>query len=209
MTKVIAVSGWKRSGKDTIAEFAIKNHRAIRFGFADTLKDMVASTYGFARSLCDDPVRKEQPLFQYPVITKDAFTQAIHTLLKKEFKEVDGRLYWTPRALCILEGSIKRSVNSQFWLDTVCNEIKRTDKSYSDVFVISDLRYKSEAEALKEEFGKDLVLIRVNRFVTSPSEDPSERDLDNYDGFNYTVDNKGSLEEFLTKVETIIKKELV
>ena len=52
--------------------------------------------------------------------------------------------------------------------------------------------------------GKNLITVRVNRFTNTPSEDPSERDLDNYK-FDVVIENTSSLEELLNKVE----KELI
>jgi hypothetical protein len=104
--------------------------------------------------------------------------------MKKELPLVDCIRYWTPRALIILEGSVKRSVNSNYWAQKVIKDMV----GQGDKLVISDLRYKSEAEQLKATFGDDLTLIRVNRFRNVDSNDPSERDLDDYD-FDVTIDN--------------------
>lgn len=38
--KVIAISGYKPSGKDTSAEILVKDHNFMRVAFADVLKDM-------------------------------------------------------------------------------------------------------------------------------------------------------------------------
>lgn len=204
MTKVIAISGWKRSGKDSIAEYLLKRPGVKRFGFADTLKDMVATMFNVPRSYCDDARFKEWPLAEYPVETKDNFTKVIHELLKGEFKDYKNTDYWTPRALCILIGSICRSVNSNYWVNQVSCQIKM-DKE-NNLFVIADLRYKSEVEELRKQFGKDLVAVRVNRFTSNPSTDASETDLDNYSKFDYNVDNTGSLEDLYKQVDQLTKE---
>jgi len=213
--KVIAVSGYKGSGKDTVANYLVKEHSFKREAFADKLKNMVADTYKIPYASVYEQNLKELPLLEYPVESKDKFTAAIHDILKGEFAELEGKLYWTPRALCILEGSIKRAVNSSYWVESVISSIKSTRayESYandvcgangiSDKFVISDLRYKSEVEQLRAAFGKELVTVRINRFDSSPSTDASERDLDDYE-FNEVIDNKGTLEELFQKINKII-----
>ena len=222
--KVIAISGWKRSGKDTSADYLIKNYNYVRLGFADILKDMVAEQYNITRSYCDDINFKEKPLYQYPVTDRpDAFSEVIHRTLFKEFKNAEGinpytdyddwyellshkqTLFWTPRALCILEGSIKRSVDSQYWVGKVIDSINTEYSPGLTSFVISDLRYRSEVEQLKAAFGDDLVTIRVNRFETSPSNDASERDLDNHI-FDYVISNTGTIEELQTELDLIVEK---
>lgn len=247
--KVIAISGWKRSGKDTIAEQLIKEHDFKRVAFADPLKDSVASEYDILRSHCDDPAFKEKPILHLPLNPRDAFGLGVAKLIYKECRTEDGRtpfnfymdptgaflgviavgsifverediaqLYWTPRALCILKGSVNRAVRSDFWVKAAIDSIKSNVVCHAvrdpiataerekrcNNFVISDLRYKSELSQLKQAFGKDILTVRVNRFDTCDSQDASERDLD--DGiFDITIENRGTLEELLNKVKVLVK----
>lgn len=216
--KVIAVSGFKGSGKDTVAAYLANEYNFERQAFADILKNMVSEQYDIPRSWCDDPVYKEWPLQQYPVDSKDKFTAVIHDLLKNEFKEhwqqnEDEFIItkcWTPRALCILEGSIKRSVNSNYWTQQVinninlCQEVDRFTGHVLDInFVISDLRYRSEVEQLRKEYGKDLLTVRINRFDSVNTTDPSEVDLIGTK-FDVTIDNKGSLEDLYKQLDSLM-----
>lgn len=246
--KVIAISGWKRSGKDTAAEHLIKEYGFKRIAFADPLKDRVAEEFEIPRSHCDDPAFKEAPILHLPVLPKDAFSLTLSKFMAREFRSADGRtpmelvedgsggvlglmsyrsvfgapdatqVYWTPRALCILKGSSNRTVRSDYWVKAAIDKAKNMAKPNKDLesiygegygvyenFVISDLRYKSELTQMKQAFGKDLVTVRVNRFDTCESQDPSERDLDNA-SFDVVLDNKGTLEEFIAKVEELIKE---
>lgn len=240
--KVIAISGWKRSGKDASAEYLIKNHNFKRVAFADVLKDMVADEYDIERSHCDDPAHKEQPLEGYPVTPKDDFSMMIARMMFREFRDINGnapidfyidpsgaflgvmgrdvaQLYWTPRALCILKGSSNRAVDSSFWVGRAVREIKtfqanapwssmETSKVvYNGNCVISDLRYISEVEQLRAVFGKDLIVVRINRFDECQSQDPSERNLDNYKGFDYIIENRGTIEELYANLDRIVKND--
>lgn len=220
--KVIAVSGWKGSGKDTVADYLVKEKGYSRYGFADILKDLVAEQYNIPRAWCDSQEHKEVGILKYILDPKDKFSENIARFMFKEFRlpardinpylsfdeylersdNFQLNLCWTPRALCILEGSIKRSVTSQFWVEKVINSVKDEyfNKANSNSFVISDLRYKSEVEQLSNAFGSKLTTVRVNRFTSSPSNDPSERDLDNYK-FDVIIDNKSSLEDLYKVVD--------
>lgn len=225
--KVIAISGWKRSGKDTAAAYLI-NKGYTRAAFADVLKDMVANEYDIPRNHCDDPEFKEAPILTMPVIPKDDFTLMISRMMFREFRTEGGhvpldyhvdpsgaflgvlgrearQLYWTPRALCILKGSVNRAIDSSYWVGRTIDDIKSkraNDFTGNSKFVISDLRYRSEVEQLRQAFGKDLVIVRVNRFDECQSTDPSERDLDNY-MFDVVIENKGSLDELYEKLEKL------
>lgn len=237
--KLIAISGWKRSGKDTAGELLINSYGFSRISFAGPLKDKVAADFNMTREEQDDQSLKEQPLFDYPVIPKDEFALNLVKFMYKEFRDAKGRipldlhvdasgavmgvmeypgifskqeelaqLYWTRRAMQILEGSGKRTVDSNYWVKQAIDKIdKKTRqagvlKMGTPLFVITDLRYKSEVEPLRAAFGKDLLTVRVNRFDSTESTDPSERDLDNYK-FDVVLENKGTLEEFLNKVKEI------
>lgn len=193
-SRIIAVSGWKSSGKDTLASHLVSQYGYKQLSFAAALKDLVAKQYCLHRSMMDDPQLKEEPLLQLPVITTDQFTQVIHHQLAAELKSG----YWTPRALCILEGSLKRSVNANFWVSRVVDTIKNNP---NQKYVISDLRYKSEADTLKMLLPRDsLDLVRVTRYRQIGTNDPSERDLDDY-SFDVSFSNMHSKEEYLVGID--------
>lgn len=209
--RVIAVSGYKRSGKDTIANYLVKNYGFKKVAFADPLKDLVARKFDIDRASLDDH-RKEEPLLQYPVDPKDKFSQMIADFMLMEFKDENGHqygrdyqdktLYWTPRALAILEGSVNRAVNSSYWVKQAIREIQKGD---SFDYVISDLRYCSEVSQLEEAFGLNLTTVRIDRFDSSPSVDPSERDLDGYE-FDLTVSNRGSVKDLFIEADSKLFK---
>lgn len=176
--RVLAISGKKKSGKDTAANFLVREKGFVRLGFADILKDMASELYDVPRSWFDDSEYKEAPIVKYPVITKDDSAQLIHNWLDPEFKELNGTLYWTPRALAIMLGSVSRAVDSGYWVHRVINQIAFDPNNAEKNFVISDVRYKSELELLNAFFGKSLITMRLNRFEETSSKDPSECDLD-------------------------------
>lgn len=221
--KVVAVSGWAGSGKDTLANLLIKEYGFKRIGFADPLKDNVARDFGFDRASLDDQAQKNLPLLDMPVSLRDGFTKNLGTFMVREFRTADGKicktgeyrdidgandfygitdeghvekLYWTRRALCILEGSTKRTADADYW---VKRAMRNAREAGIELVVISDLRYKNELTGVKMSLGRldTLVTVRVNRFDEHPtnSNDPSERDLDDA-AFDITLTNKGTYEEY-------------
>lgn len=225
---IMAISGWKQNGKDSVADYLIAKHGATRVSFADPLKDMAAKEYGVPREAFDKPELKEQPIASMPVDPQDAFSGMLAEFMFKEFRTgtglqpsgfryVDGKfvgvipsafskgmamelpLYWTPRALAILKGSSNRAVRSDFWVSQAID----LAKSKGGLIVISDLRYKSELAQMREAFGDNMITLRVQRYDTSPSIDPSERDLD--DGkFDFHIDNRGTLQDLYDKMEALL-----
>lgn len=226
--KVIAISGWKKSGKDTMAEYLIKKHGASRVSFADPLKDNVARDFKIVpRADLDNQDKKEKAILSMPVNPQDKFSKMVAEFMVKEFRDTHNvaphsfcyqgdeyygivkddrgvdikvRVYWTPRALAILEGSTKRTARSDYWVKQAMDKAR---ESGVQLVVIADLRYKSEMNQLRAILGADLTDIRVERFDTSPSDDPSERDLDDYP-FSNRINNRGTLEASFAQLEDIL-----
>ncbi len=221
--KVVAISGWVTSGKDTMANLLIEKYGFKRIGFADPLKDNVARDFNLDRASLDDQNQKNLPLLDMPVSLRDGFTKNLGSFMVREFRTAAGKvcktgqlatidgvedfygvgdngevekLYWTRRALCILEGSTKRTADSDYWVKRAMQNAKENG---IELVVISDLRYKNEMAGIKMSLGKDdqLTTVRVNRYDEHPtnSQDPSERDLDDA-AFDVTISNRGTYEDF-------------
>lgn len=224
---IVVVSGWAKSGKDTLADRLIEVG-ASRISFADGLKDFASDKYGLPLNYFYEQSLKEMPLLEQPVEIPDKFTEIVNNFLAREFRTEDGqirdrivntpdgafgfdsnyenrkKLFWTPRALLILEGSIGRAVDKDVWVKTTVNKINGLQ---SRVVVIPDLRYRNEINSLQDNLGENhLVTVRVNRFKDTLSSDPSERDLDNYN-FDYVIQNTGTLSEYMDKIEKLISIE--
>jgi hypothetical protein len=200
MKKIIAFSGWKGSGKDTLAGYVVQNCFAERVAFADPLKDAASQEFNIPRYKMDDPKHKDSPILDMPVDPQDAYSEMICHFMNKEFRMLNGREHWTPRALCILKGSTNRSVQSNYWVQKAIDKIRASVASYC---LITDLRYKSEMDQLKDAFGADLSCVRINRFDQTESQDPSERDLDDAK-FDYVINNNGDLESAFQQMELIL-----
>jgi hypothetical protein len=208
MKKIVILSGWKGSGKDTVANFLSNELDYKRIAFADFLKDIVARQYNIPRHYFDDRILKESPLLSLPVCPRDSSGEHLSSLFLEEFrtkygnKRIDNseQLYWTPRALCIFEGSVKRTVSPDYW---VLSAIKGISKNKN--YVVSDSRFSSEINYIKNNIkSHQVIAVRVTRFDSVDTNDPSERDLDNYK-FDLTIQNRGSLSE----LQETIKKELI
>jgi hypothetical protein len=204
---IIAISGWKRSGKDTVAEYLRDNFGAKRLAFADPLKHLVSDLFGIDRRNIDNPSKKEAPILTLPVLARDAFSQTVTEFMTKEFRDDQGRnygnssMYWTPRALCILIGSAMRSADPDYWVKKAVSQAEP-----GQLYVISDARYKNEINSLKAT-GANVITLRINRFDTSPSNDPSERDLDNFE-FDSVISNRGTLDDLYLAVASSLEGKL-
>lgn len=221
---VIGLSGWAKSGKDMVSEY-LCGKGFSRLAFADPLKEDVMKNCKLSHSDVYDQDFKEKPLLNRPLKPEDKFSEAIANILWNECRFEDGSrpkqpphlvangflaihpqtfglqsLYWTPRALCILHGSLQRSWNVNYWVDKALASVK-----FGQKYVIADLRYKSEIKACIDNMGGHFVPVRVKRFETTLSVDPSERDLDDYP-FQYQIKNTGTKEEAFVQMDEVLKE---
>jgi hypothetical protein len=197
---ILLLSGYKRSGKDTAAEFIVREMGFQKMALADTLKEEVSRQYGIPLNYFYDQALKEEPLLDFPLKVNDSSSLAIVNIFKNELKSDKKNLHWTPRALLILEGSTKRAVNPNYWSENIINKINNLENKN---VIITDVRYRSEISALKDyagALGLTVKTVRIDRFDTCDTNDPSERDLDGYN-FDVVIPNRGTLEQFMRNIK--------
>lgn len=145
MNKLIGLSGFARSGKDTAFErskllLEKEGHKAYRFAFADELK-------------------RESDAFLKTNIGISAFTEN-----EKEKKII--------RPFLVTYGTeIRRKLDKNCWIKTIQQRvIDKLDEGYY-VF-ITDVRFKNEAEWLKINGGK---LVNISREGVKPANHEEHR----------------------------------
>ena len=170
--KIIALSGKKRSGKDTVyveachylaehdfIEKGYKDHGTAmgRVGFADPLKHEVSEATGFTTSFIEEHKTEFRTLLQ---------------------------VWGTDFRRCFS--------GSDYWINKMDDIIKKSSKFY-DILFVTDLRFKNEAEFIKSIGG---YVVNVERRVQEdPEEDDmththvSEKDMDDYSYFDYVLNN--------------------
>jgi hypothetical protein len=133
---IIGVCGFIGSGKDTVADYLVNFHEFRRESFASTLKDAVASVFGWDRTMLEG-----------------------RTAQAREWREqVDP--WWaerldmptlTPRWVLQYWGTevCRRSFHDDIWIASLENKL-RTSK---DHIVISDCRFPNEIKSIKDAGG--------------------------------------------------------
>ena len=179
--------------------------------FADKLKDMVCILIGCTREQLEDETFK-------------------NTELGEEWNSVFNykKNFYTPRKLLQIIGTdlLRNQLHPQVWVNATMadykEKIREIVKSYEEEpdsskayikekyypnWIITDVRFPNEAEAVKERNG---ILIRVNRPSTeSDDKHPSEVALDDYKDFDYIIQNDNSIEDLIQKVKDILIKEQI
>ncbi len=196
MPKIIALCGAKRSGKDVLAEHLVKKYNYERVAFADPLKLAIKSLFNFD----DDQVG----------IGKD------NGQGKKDI--VDENWGITPRYVLQFFGTeimqekiqeILPNINKNFFANTLKNNIiNKMNTNEEQSFVISDLRFMHEYEALfsiPKIRKDDIVVIRVIRPSNLSVADPHISEIE-YMKIPYDVllMNDDTIEKYINKFEKII-----
>lgn len=127
--KVVLLSGWSQSGKDTVGTRLMLEHGFHRFAFADPVKDVAAQQYGFDRTLADSQEGKASV-----VAPRNFFMPA-------------GR---TVREWVIHVGEERKRVHGGgCWAREIAGRLKAT-ASFDKRFVLTDWRFPEELVALQQ-----------------------------------------------------------
>lgn len=97
----------------------------------------------------------------------------------------------------------RRLVDDNYWIERLGKSMLKSD---ANVLVVTDIRFKNEANFIREIGG---LVVRVNRpcecggCVTQDNH-PSEVDLDDYK-FDYIIQNTGTLKDLTDEVVSYLK----
>lgn len=125
----------------------------------------------------------------------------------------DGSDDTKPRELLQQLGTnlVRNKIDSNMFINRMIEDLKVFDYFY-DIITISDGRFKKELDTIKNEFD-NVVLIRIVRpnFDNGLTEEQknhiTEIDLDDYDRYDYVIENDSTIENLKNKVYKIIEEE--
>jgi len=169
-------------GKDTAAEYLEKLYpgKVKRVAFADKLKKIAMELFGLSWEQCYG---------------------------SQEIKEtVDPRYEMTPREILQGIGEQMRRVYPAIWVDTVFNvTIPQLVEQGYDCFIVSDVRYPNEGDKIHEEGGVVVKVTREGSGVTVGASHSSETAMQDYQDFDFVLDNDGSFEEYYEKLAQLME----
>lgn len=176
---IIGISGKKGSGKDTFALlledlFRKQEIKVITKAFADKLKECCAVISG---------------QFEWIFYNQNA-----------KNKKAGPFLNITNRELMQKFGDLTRQLDPNIWIKLVLEPDYKTNP---DVLIITDVRFKNEAKAIKDKGG---ILIRMESDRSKEDNHKSETDLDDYNNFDLVINNNigVSIKELQAKAKDII-----
>jgi hypothetical protein len=134
---IIGVCGFIGSGKDTIADYLVNFHEFRRESFASTLKDAVASVFGWDRTMLEGRT-KEAREWREQVDPWWAERLAMPTLTPRWVLQ-----YWGTE-VC------RKGFHDDIWIASLENKLRNS----KDHVVISDCRFPNEISSIKNAGGQ-------------------------------------------------------
>ena len=220
---LIGISGKKQSGKDITAKMImyfeshafkkytfekyleVLNNKKIEYGyssefeikkFADKLKEIVCLLTGCTLKNLEDEI------FKNSFLPKEWGVEKEGILIIPTYRE----------ALQFIGTDMFRDMfHINTWVNATMSGYKLNysdewGEEYYPNWIIPDVRFPNEVLAIKEKKG---ILIRINSDRSKEDNHESEIALDNYNDWDYIIENNGSLNELLLKIKEICIKESI
>lgn len=178
---IISISGRRGAGKNTLADLIEKLQPEKNWrvnAFADPLKKIAAYMTGLQ--------------------LRELYTQEGKTKYLPEWGMTVGEILQK-----LGTNAVRDNLHQDAWVLTALSGIK----DYENI-IFCDMRFPNEAEAIKAKGG---ILIRIEGDPQKQQGDgtrddshPSETALDNYDGFDFIIQNTGSLDALKGAVQLML-----
>ena len=194
---IIGISGKAQSGKDTVCKMIV--YTIWYYNYSQRLQPFSLEHY-------NNTYEKFGDVIDFTCWYKTSFANKLKQCLSNilnvsiskfednEFKK--SKVEWlgiTVRELLQKFGTaIRNEVSDDFWVKACLNNLEKDDD-----YLITDVRFKSEAKGIKDLEG---IIVRVNREGAGAGNHISEIDLDDY-SFDYVINNDGDMEDLLLKVK--------
>lgn len=177
---VIALAGFKGSGKDTVCELLMTHYPNVKhLAFADPIKRRIMEALDLRPS-------------EYDKMKRQTFRS--------------GELEIKGRDIVRMVGMTMRSYNPEQFINDVCDEINVGYESGVDTFIISDLRFDNEVRwlyTLQAHSPFKVVIIKVTRPDVTSDGHVSEQEIPD-DQCSIVLNNDGNIQQLEEEVSQIV-----
>lgn len=139
---IIGLCGFISSGKDTAADYLVKEHNFQRESFANHLKDIVAIIFGWERELLEGRTQESR---RWREIVDVWWSERLGNPI-------------TPRSVLQYMGTdvLRNHFHNDIWIASLENKLLKADRN----IVITDCRFPNEIAAIKRLGGKVYRIVR-------------------------------------------------
>lgn len=197
---IIGICGLIGAGKDTAADYLVNFHGFRRDSFASSLKDAVASVFGWDREMLEGRTKHAREW-------REEIDPWWSTRL-----DIPGL---TPRLILQLWGTevCRQNFHDDIWIASLENRLRKAE----DNIVISDCRFPNEISAIRRSGGRVIRIVRgpdpdwFNTARLTPSEMKSawpEIHASEYSWaateFDVIVENNGTILDLYTQLKNLV-----
>ena len=186
---LIGLVGLIGSGKDTVADFLVKDHGFKRDSFAKSLKDAVSAIFGWDRQLLEGATQESR-------MWRERIDPYWSNKMNRTITPRYVLQYWGTE---IMRGCFHDNI----WIDSF---ISRYD---GGKIVISDTRFINEISTIRQLKGK-VVLVRRGAIPTQAEMQEKSVHQSEWDWigqqFDDEIDNSGNLAELKIQVDKMINR---
>lgn len=204
---IISLSGKKKSGKDTVADFLVKDRGFTKLSFSTPLKELIIKTFSIDPDLLYNDTKKDLPMdynlnIDYfhldkmrEIITEEWGVQ-IDYETRERIEEFFDKKIETPRQLMQVVGTdiIRNLISETIFIDLMLEKIKKIQTP----IVIADARLKNERETLLE-LGAIMALIKRDINI-DPDDHISENDFGDEDDYDLVIENNINLQQLRSEI---------
>ena len=178
---LIGILGNKRNGKDTTADFIVKNYNYNKYSFAKPLKDVCKILFNFDdNQLYGD---KKEVTDENWNITPRKVMEFIGTdIARNQFNKIIP------------------NINHDFWIKHFEYYYK---KNKNINLVVCDVRFQNEVDIIHKYNGIVIKVIRYKKKIKYLH--ASESNLDKINNFDYLIKNDSSIDLLNNKIKEIMK----
>jgi dephospho-CoA kinase len=184
--KIVLVTGYKHSGKDTFSNILKNKVNGKIFKLADALRQMVKDFIG----IDDETLEKEKETKPF----KSRYTEKKLNYLNKDMSIRD--------LMIIFSEGLKQYYGKEIFCEYLVSQIKKRPEEYC---IVSDLRYPYEAEYIKKHFSKEkVIIVRIKRKgVNLSSKHSSETSIDLIKE-DILIENNGTIKNLEKCIEKML-----
>jgi hypothetical protein len=140
---IVGLVGFIGAGKGTVADLLVERHNFFKESFANSVKDSCAAVFGWDRAMLEGDTPESRAWREQP---------------DKWWSDKFGKEFSPRLALQLMGTEAGRDVfNPDLWVHTV---LRRCEQAPYNNYVIADVRFPNEINAIKDSGG---VVIRVRR----------------------------------------------
>lgn len=200
---IIALSGQKRSGKDSCADVLVRQHKFEKLSLANPIRELGEEIFGIPVSTFIDDHLKEKP-FSSPlfleewniddivVYVEDKWNMPVSAKSLQTMRTFAGTQLNHPRHVLQFVGTelLRNNIDKDIFLKLADQKINNSSKN----IVITDCRFSNERQWFKNQ-GATLCLIKRPQMTFNDTHS-SENDLGTEDEYSVVMTNDGSLSRF-------------